>query len=67
MLKATFWGAVSGAMTFGIGNLFSVAKDGVQVATQFAKNLGELGTAFCTIGITCCGTRSTFCNARWKF
>ncbi|WP_394265662.1 RHS repeat domain-containing protein, partial [Bergeyella zoohelcum] len=54
-LKSAFWGAVSGAMTFGIGNLFSVAKDGVQVATQFAKNLGELGTAFVQSGLHAVG------------
>ena len=55
VLKSAFWGAVSGAMTFGIGNLFSVAKDGVQVATQFAKNLGELGTAFVQSGLHAVG------------
>jgi RHS repeat-associated protein len=39
-LKAAFWGAVSGAVTFGIGNCFSVVKEGVRVATEFAKTLG---------------------------
>jgi hypothetical protein len=36
-LKATFFGAISGAATFGIGEIFTVVKDGVQVATEFAK------------------------------
>ena len=43
-------GAVSGAVTFGIGSIFSVVKDGVQVATSFAKALGEVGTAFVQAG-----------------
>ncbi|WP_227411513.1 RHS repeat-associated core domain-containing protein [Cruoricaptor ignavus] len=49
-LKSMFWGAVSGAVTFGIGSIFSVVKDGVQVATSFAKALGEVGTAFVQAG-----------------
>ncbi|KAF5274468.1 hypothetical protein FQR65_LT17005 [Abscondita terminalis] len=36
-LKATFFGALSGAVTFGIGSIFSTAASGYQAATEFAK------------------------------
>ena len=36
-LKSMFWGAVSGAVTAGIGNCFSTAASGYQAATEFAK------------------------------
>lgn len=36
-LKAAFWGAVSGAVTFGIGDCFTTAKG---VATAFSKTFG---------------------------
>ncbi|MDV3636978.1 hypothetical protein CMU84_17670 [Elizabethkingia anophelis] len=36
-LKATFFGALSGAVTFGIGSCFSTAASGFQAATEFAK------------------------------
>lgn len=50
-LKSMFWGGVSGAVTFGIGNLFSVAKGGVQTATALADGLGKTGTIF--VGAAC--------------
>lgn len=51
VLKATFWGAVSGAVSFGIGNIFSTVKEGVQVATAFAERLGTVGTALVRSGL----------------
>lgn len=46
-LKSMFWGAVSGAVTFGIGNMFSVVKEGTQgvmEATKLATALGGTGS-----------------------
>jgi RHS repeat-associated protein len=46
-LKAMFFGAVSGAVTCGIGSMFSVAKEGVQgvmEATKLATALGGTGS-----------------------
>lgn len=46
LFKSTIFGAISGAVTFGVGSIFSVAKEGVQVATAFADSLGKVGTVF---------------------
>ncbi|ROI01534.1 hypothetical protein EGI16_16680 [Chryseobacterium sp. G0240] len=46
IFKSTIFGAISGAVTFGIGSIFSVVKEGVQVATALADTLGKVGTVF---------------------
>ncbi|ASE62716.1 RHS repeat-associated core domain-containing protein [Chryseobacterium indologenes] len=46
IFKSTIFGAISGAVTFGIGSIFSVVKEGVQVATALADSLGKVGTVF---------------------
>ncbi|MEL5903688.1 RHS repeat-associated core domain-containing protein [Elizabethkingia anophelis subsp. anophelis] len=40
-LKAVFWGAVSGAVTFGIGSIFSTGAGTAAELTKFANSLGD--------------------------
>ncbi|AZA55488.1 hypothetical protein EG348_05540 [Chryseobacterium sp. G0201] len=52
LLKSTFFGAVSGAVTFGIGSIFtSGAGTAAVAATHFADQLGTMGTAFVQAGL----------------
>ena len=39
-LKAAFWGAVSGAATFGIGECFTATVNGAKAVTAFSKTFG---------------------------
>jgi RHS repeat-associated protein len=44
-LTSMFWGGVSGAITFGIGSMFStVGANGAAIATKFGESLGGLGS-----------------------
>ena len=50
-LKSTFWGAVSGAVTFGIGEVFSTTlKTGLTVAESLKGSIGKLGLALVRAG-----------------
>jgi len=50
--KATFTGAVSGAVTFGIGNLFSAAGQtgGLTLASSLKESIGGIGSAMVQAG-----------------
>ena len=50
-LEGYFLGSRLGSSIIGIGNIFSVAKEGVQVATAFAERLGTVGTALVRSGL----------------
>ena len=50
-LKSTFWGAVSGAVSFGIGEVFSTTlKTGLTVAESLKGSIGKLGLALVRAG-----------------
>ena len=50
-LKSTLWGAVSGAVSFGIGEVFSTTlKTGLTVAESLKGSIGKLGLALVRAG-----------------
>ena len=50
-LKSTFWGAVGGAVSFGIGEVFSTTlKTGLTVAESLKGSIGKLGLALVRAG-----------------
>lgn len=50
-LKATFFGAVSGAATFGIGEIFSSCSGSLTVFEHLAKSLGDFGAMLVQGGV----------------
>jgi hypothetical protein len=51
-LKAAFWGAVTGAVTYGIGECFTATVNGVKAATAFSKTFGGVMVKAAAHGIS---------------